>query len=87
MEVVANASDRDSYPYDKVIRPGLDELFVSEAGKPKPDRKTVVAALRSMSNIAQNNIPGEPVVEWRDDANELVVADPFLKFYLAWGVK
>jgi hypothetical protein len=52
-----------------------------------PDRLSVVNACIAMANIAQGFASAwGPSLEWDEQAQMLVLPDPYLLFYLRWSV-
>lgn len=62
------------------IRAGLRTVLSDEI----PQAHEVTRILEKMSNIARDEIEGEPVVDW--DGSYLHISDPFFAYYLRWGV-
>lgn len=50
-----------------------------------PQAHEVTRVLQKMTEIAREQISGEPVIEWDDEQKLLHVIDPFFAFYLRWG--
>lgn len=75
---VANTGPKEKLHYNEIrdeLRRLLKDSFV-------PQKHEVSSALGHMSNIAKDEIKGEPVLEWSDDF--LYLTDPFLMFYMRW---
>ncbi|MBD2328637.1 hypothetical protein [Alkalinema sp. FACHB-956] len=62
------------------IRTGLRTVLSDEI----PQAHEVTRILEKMSEIAKDEIEGEPVVDW--DSSYLHISDPFFAYYLRWGV-
>jgi hypothetical protein len=62
------------------IRSGLRTVLSDEI----PQAHEVTRILEKMSEIARDEIEGEPVVDW--DGSHLYISDPFFAYYLTWGV-
>lgn len=54
---------------------------------PVPDGASVIGACNRIGQIAQPFAsPGGPAIEWDEQTQTLVLADPYLLFYLRWSV-
>ena len=62
------------------IRTGLRTILKNEI----PQANEVTRILEKMSQIAKQEIEGEPVVDW--DGSYLHISDPFFAYYLKWGI-
>lgn len=62
------------------IRTGLRTVLSDEI----PQANEVTRILEKMSEIARDDIKGEPVVDW--DSSYLHISDPFFAYYLKWGI-
>jgi hypothetical protein len=63
------------------IRAGLRDVLLSEP----PSSQEVGRVLDKMSEIAKDQIQGEPVLDWDKDYTTLYLSDPFFIYYLKWG--
>ncbi|MCS3651720.1 hypothetical protein GGQ08_002428 [Salinibacter ruber] len=50
-----------------------------------PQAHEITRVLDKMSEIAQDELQGEPVVDWDKDLSELYISDPYFAYYLRWG--
>ncbi|WP_435649634.1 hypothetical protein [Kitasatospora purpeofusca] len=81
LAAIARTGPRTSLSYEE-IRSGLREVLSSEL----PQRQQVTRVLEEMSKIAENEIEGEPVVDFDDELATLYISDPYFAFYLRWGL-
>jgi hypothetical protein len=76
---IASTGPQTKLSYED-IRTGLREVLKSET----PQANEVTRILDKMSDIAKEDIEGEPVVDWND--SNLYISDPFFAYYLRWGI-
>jgi hypothetical protein len=76
---IASTGPKTKLAYED-IRGGLRSVLKDEI----PQAHEVTRILEKMSEIARNEIEGEPVVDW--DGSYLHISDPFFAYYLRWGV-
>ena len=76
---IASTGPQTQLSYED-IRGGLKTVLSDEI----PQAHEVTRILDKMSEIARNDIEGEPVVDW--DGSYLYISDPFFAYYLRWGV-
>lgn len=76
---IASTGPRTKLSYED-IRSGLRTVLSDEI----PQAHEVTRILEKMSEIARDEIEGEPVVDW--DGSHLYISDPFFAYYLRWGV-
>lgn len=76
---IASTGPQTQLSYED-IRVGLKTVLSDEI----PQAHEVTRILDKMSEIAKNEIEGEPVVDW--DGSYLYISDPFFAYYLRWGV-
>lgn len=50
-----------------------------------PRAHEITRVLEKMTEIAQEEIEGEPVLDWDKEMSTLYIADPFFAYYLRWG--
>ena len=84
LRAAANLGPKEVTEYDE-LRGAMKEL-ISDASA-MPQKNEVTSALSHMTKIAQDKIEGEPPLEWVKDSNELVITDPFLRFYMKWSIR
>lgn len=77
---IASSGPKQSLSYED-IRAGLRKVLADNI----PQANEVSFTLQKMSEIAREEIEGEPVVDW--DTQNLHISDPFFAFYLRWGLK
>jgi hypothetical protein len=63
------------------LREGLRKVIEGNI----PQAHEVTRVLTKMSEIAKDDIPGEPVIDWVKDDSTLFISDPFFAFYLRWS--
>ena len=80
LAAIAATGPKTEITYEQ-IRGGLRDVLSSEL----PQRHEVTRVLDEMTKIAQNEIEGEPVVEYDQKLATLYISDPFFAFYLRWG--
>jgi hypothetical protein len=78
---IARTGPLASIPYND-IRSTLQEILVESD---MPQKHQITGAIGHMVKIAKEKIEGEPVVDWADDV--LYLTDPFLMFYMRWGIR
>jgi len=71
----------DKLSYDQ-IRSSLNNIL---AGK-IPQKLEVSNALQNLSGIDREEHEGHPAIDWDDDNADLIINDPFFRFYLRWKV-
>jgi hypothetical protein len=49
-----------------------------------PQAHEITRVLTKMSEIAKNDIEGEPVIDWVKEDSTLYISDPFFAFFLKW---
>lgn len=76
---IASTGPQTTLSYED-IRTGLRTVLSDEI----PQAHEVTRILEKMSEIARDEIEGEPVVDW--DSSYLHISDPFFAYYLRWGV-
>lgn len=76
---IASTGPKTRLTYED-IRSGLRTVLRDDV----PQAHEVTRILEKMSEIARNEIEGEPVVDW--DGSYLHISDPFFAYYLRWGV-
>ena len=76
---IASTGPKTRLSYED-IRAGLRIVLSDEI----PQAHEVTRILEKMSEIARDEIEGEPVVDW--DGSYLHISDPFFAYYLRWGV-
>lgn len=76
---IASTGPQTKLSYED-IRTGLRTVLSDEI----PQAHEVTRILDKMSEIAKNEIEGEPVVDW--DGSHLYISEPFFAYYLRWGV-
>ena len=76
---IASTGPKTRLSYED-IRTGLRIVLSDEI----PQAHEVTRILEKMSEIAREEIEGEPVVDW--DSSYLHISDPFFAYYLRWGV-
>lgn len=76
---IASTGPKTKLSYED-IRAGLRNVLSNEI----PQANEVTRILEKMSEIARDEIEGEPVVDW--DNSYLYISDPFFAYYLRWGV-
>jgi hypothetical protein len=76
---IASTGPKTRLTYED-IRAGLRSVLRDEA----PQAHEVTRILEKISEIAKNEIEGEPVVDW--DSSYLHISDPFFAYYLRWGI-
>ncbi len=79
---IAHTGPKISLTYED-IRAGLKAVLQDEL----PQSNEVTRILEKMSEIAQKEIEGEPVVDWDKEYSTLHISDPFFAYYLRWGVE
>lgn len=76
---IASTGPKTRLAYED-IRAGLRAVLRDDV----PQAHEVTRILEKMSEIARNEIEGEPVVDW--DSSYLHISDPFFAYYLRWGI-
>jgi hypothetical protein len=76
---IASTGPKTRLTYED-IRAGLRSVLRDDV----PQAHEVTRILEKMSEIARNEIEGEPVVDW--DSSYLHISDPFFAYYLRWGI-
>ena len=65
----------------------LSKRLESLCKGPPPDGASVINACNRIAQIAQTFAPPTgPAIEWDEQEQTLVLADPYLLFYLRWSV-
>jgi hypothetical protein len=77
LKAIAHTGPKTDIQYEE-LRTALREVIVGQL----PGAHEVTRVLAKMSEIAREQIEGEPVIEWMRDT--LHIADPFFAFYLKW---
>lgn len=75
---VSKTGPKDQLHYNE-IRDSLKTVLEDEF---MPAKHEVSRTLGKMSDIARDEIDGEPAIEWVDD--HLYITDPFLMFFMRW---
>jgi len=52
-----------------------------------PQKIEVSNALNNLAAIDMKESKGDRAIDWDQDALELVITDPFFRFYLRWKIK
>lgn len=76
---IASTGPKTRLSYED-IRAGFRTVLSDEI----PQAHEVTRILEKMTEIARDEIEGEPVVDW--DGSYLHVSDPFFAYYLRWGI-
>lgn len=76
---IASTGPKTKLSYED-IRTGLRTVLSDKV----PQANEVTQILERMSEIAKDEIKGEPVVDW--DSSHLHISDPFFAYYLKWGI-
>lgn len=63
------------------LRAALRDVMASDA----PQRHEVTRVLEEMGKIAQQQIEGEPVIDYDAEMSTLHISDPFFAYFLRWG--
>ena len=77
LKALAQTGPKTDIQYEE-LRYAMKQIII---GQP-PGAHEVTRVLAKMSEIAREQIEGEPVIEWVGDT--LHIADPFFAFYLKW---
>jgi hypothetical protein len=76
---IASTGPKTKLTYEE-IRAGLQTVLSDGV----PQGNEVVRILEKMSELARDNIDGEPVVDWH--SYHFHISDPFFAYYLKWGI-
>ena len=76
------------------LKPGLEKVDYEELRKEiknisldrTPEAHEISRVLEYMSKIAASDEASTPVIDWEKDDQVLHITDPFLAYYLRWGV-
>ncbi len=76
------------------LRPGLEKVDYEELRKEiknislerTPEAHEISRVLEYMSKIAASDESSTPVIDWEKDDRVLHITDPFLAYYLRWGM-
>tara|TARA_E500000318_G_C3550296_1_gene208591 strand:+ start:420 stop:1688 length:1269 start_codon:yes stop_codon:yes gene_type:complete len=84
---VARTGPLAEITYDQ-IKDAMRQILVGEL----PQKHEITQALAQMGKIAQRSSEisaqglGEPAIEWDGEGDTLYVVDPYLRFYMKWGI-
>ncbi len=80
LEAIAATGPTVSIRYED-LRASIRRVLASS----QPQRNEITQVLEKMSQIAKEDIEGEPVVDWDSEEDVLHISDPYFAFYLRWG--
>jgi hypothetical protein len=80
---IAATGPREKLTYDQ-IRTSLNAVLIDKV----PQKLEVSNALNNLASIAEKESKGgERPLDWDGNSLDLVLTDPFLRFYLRWNIK
>lgn len=77
---LAETGPKTNLSYEE-IRSKLQKVLTDNV----PQAHEITRVLDKMSEIAQDELQGEPVVDWDKELSELYISDPYFAYYLRWG--
>lgn len=82
LRALIEAGAKQEMTYEE-IRSSLRKVLTDDI----PQVHEVSRVLVKMTEIAREQIQGEPVVDWDEENKILHIVDPFFAFFLRWGAK
>lgn len=80
LAALAHSGPKTRLTYEE-IRQSMKEILTDSV----PQVNEITRVLSKISEIAKDEIVGEPVLEWDKDDSVLYIADPFFAFFLKWN--
>ncbi len=78
---IAQTGPKSVIKYDE-LRNEISNLLADKM----PQKHEITAALKHLTKISKE-IGAESAIDWNEQAREIAVIDPYLRFYLKWQVK
>jgi hypothetical protein len=78
---IAVTGPKEKLSYDQ-IRSSLNNILVEKV----PQKLEVSNALNYLSEIDKEENKGDRAIDWDGDNLDLIINDPFFRFYLRWKV-
>jgi hypothetical protein len=78
---LAETGPKSTVKYDE-LRDEINGLLQDKM----PQKHEITAALKQLTHISRE-IGAESAIDWNEDAREVTIADPYLRFYLRWQLR